>query len=55
MNPLVDAIKKVKPAVVSIVITKEISEETLRQMPYFGQGGMLTPQKNHGRNRKRIS
>ncbi|MEK7565152.1 MAG: trypsin-like peptidase domain-containing protein [Patescibacteria group bacterium] len=43
MNPLVDAIKKVKPAVVSIVITKEISEETLRQMPYFGQGGMLTP------------
>lgn len=43
MNPIVDAIKKVKPAVVSIVITKEISEETLNQMPNFGQGGILMP------------
>ncbi len=43
MNPIVEAIKKVKLAVVSIVITKEISEEMLKQMPYFGEGGVLTP------------
>ncbi len=43
MNVIVDAIKKVKPAVVSIVITKEIPEEVLNQIPYFGPGGMLLP------------
>ncbi|MEK7174715.1 MAG: trypsin-like peptidase domain-containing protein [Patescibacteria group bacterium] len=49
-NSIVEAIKKVKPAVVSVVITKEIPEEILNQLPYFGPGGMLTPpeQKNNG-------
>ncbi|MBI2454230.1 MAG: trypsin-like peptidase domain-containing protein [Parcubacteria group bacterium] len=50
MNSIVDAIKKVRPAVVSVVITKEIPEEILNQLPHFGPGGMLTPpeQKNNG-------
>ncbi|MBI2465988.1 MAG: trypsin-like peptidase domain-containing protein [Candidatus Sungbacteria bacterium] len=43
MNLIVDAIKKVRPAVVSVVITKEIPEELLNQMPYFGPGGLLVP------------
>ncbi|MDP3799851.1 MAG: trypsin-like peptidase domain-containing protein [bacterium] len=55
MNPIVEAIKKVKLAVVSIVITKEISEEMLKQMPYFGEGGVLTPpEKNSGEIEKEI-
>lgn len=45
-NIIVEAIKKVKPAVVSVVITKEIPEEVLNHLPYFGPGGMLVPPGN---------
>lgn len=46
-NTIVEAIKKVKPAVVNVVITKEIPEEILNHLPYFGPGGMLVPPKTN--------
>src|SRR3989344_6065025 len=42
-NPIVQAIKRAKPAVVNIVITKEIPEETLNAIPFIAPGGVIVP------------
>lgn len=44
-NPVVQAIKRAKPAVVNIVITKELPEEALNAIPFIapGIGGPVMP------------
>lgn len=42
-NPIVQAIKRAKPAVVNIVITKEVSEEALNAIPFIMPGGVIVP------------
>ncbi len=45
MNPIVQAIKQVKPAVVNILITKEIPEELLNALPFIIPGELPPPTK----------
>jgi len=40
-NPIISAIKKVKPSVVNIVITKEIPEAMLNALPFMAPGGVF--------------
>ena len=44
-NPIVQAIKQVKPAVVNILITKEIPEELLNALPFMVPGELPPPMK----------
>jgi len=42
-NPVVEAIKKVKDSVVSVVVTKELPEEALKNLPLTSPGGLPFP------------